>query len=66
MFSEHSRFTAYNNYPVTGESIPITIFTQEGIENARETLANSRDHYVEQMRDTRRMERRRRRPITAA
>ncbi len=66
MFSEHGCFTAYNNYPVTEESIPIIIFTQEGIENIREMLANSRHHYVDQMRNTRRMERKRRRPTTAA
>lgn len=66
MFPEHGCFTAYNNYPVTHESIPIIIFTQEGIENVREMLADSREHYVEQMRNTRRMQRRRRPPTTAA
>ena len=66
MFSEHGCFTAYNNYPVTEQSIPIIMFTQEGIENVREMLADSRDHYVDQMRSTRRMYRRLRRQTPAA
>jgi len=66
MFSEHGCFTAYNNYPVTEESTPIIIFTPEGIENIREMLADNRDHYVDQMRNTHRMERKRRRQTPAA
>ena len=40
MFSEHGCGTAYNDYPGREESIPIIIFTREGIENVLEALGN--------------------------
>ena len=57
MFPEDGCIYVYDKYPISELSVPITVFTPDGIDHIRQVLADGRDYYVEQLRQTRKLQR---------